>query len=111
MSLIRFCQNCFLVGVRRTTPKGDIMYDLEKKINEAVFPGLQGGPHDNVIAGLNHLLYSPATTLVFLLQAFRFHCYIFLYCTSGVGMVCFVEIVNHSAWLLFAECSLLFDMK
>jgi len=34
------------------------MYDLEKKINEAVFPGLQGGPHDNAIAGMNHLLCS-----------------------------------------------------
>jgi len=48
--------NRFLLGVRRTTPKGDVMYDLEKKINEAVFPGLQGGPHDNVIAGLKHFL-------------------------------------------------------
>ena len=39
-------------GVRRTGAKGEkIMYDIERKINEAVFPGLQGGPHDNVIAG------------------------------------------------------------
>jgi len=53
---ISFCLNCLLSGVRRTTPKGDVMYDLEKKINEAVFPGLQGGPHDNVIAGLQLLL-------------------------------------------------------
>ena len=26
------------------------MYSLEKEINSAVFPGLQGGPHNNVIA-------------------------------------------------------------
>ena len=28
------------------------MYDLEKKINEAIFPGLQGGPHNHQIGGM-----------------------------------------------------------
>lgn len=28
------------------------MYDFEKRINEAIFPGLQGGPHNNAIAAI-----------------------------------------------------------
>lgn len=28
------------------------MYDLEERITATVFPGLQGGPHNNVIAGV-----------------------------------------------------------
>ena len=30
----------------------EIMYTLERDINNAVFPGLQGGPHNNVIAAV-----------------------------------------------------------
>ncbi|XP_047493182.1 serine hydroxymethyltransferase, mitochondrial-like [Penaeus chinensis] len=29
-----------------------IMYDLEQRINSALFPGLQGGPHNHAIAGV-----------------------------------------------------------
>ncbi|KAL8602610.1 Serine hydroxymethyltransferase 2 [Nucella lapillus] len=41
-------------GVKSVDPKTgkDVMYDLEKKINNAVFPALQGGPHEHQIAGV-----------------------------------------------------------
>lgn len=33
-------------------PCAHILYDFERKINSAVFPALQGGPHENAIAGV-----------------------------------------------------------
>jgi len=43
----------FRKGQRSVDKKGNaIMYDLEDKINAAVFPGLQGGPHNQSITAL-----------------------------------------------------------
>ncbi|KAH9368641.1 hypothetical protein HPB48_004660 [Haemaphysalis longicornis] len=40
-------------GVKEVDKKGkEIMYDLEQKVNFAVFPSLQGGPHNHAIASV-----------------------------------------------------------
>ncbi|EEB19819.1 serine hydroxymethyltransferase, cytosolic, putative [Pediculus humanus corporis] len=40
-------------GVKSVKKNGEkVMYDLEQKINQAVFPGLQGGPHNNTIGAI-----------------------------------------------------------
>jgi len=50
-------------GVRKVDPKTkkEIMYDIADKINFAVFPGLQGGPHNHTISGLAVALKQAAT--------------------------------------------------
>lgn len=43
----------FRKGVRSVKPNGDkVLYDLEARINQAVFPALQGGPHNHAIAAI-----------------------------------------------------------
>lgn len=49
-------------GQKGTDKKGnEVMYDLEEKINFAVFPGLQGGPHNHTIGALATCLKQAAT--------------------------------------------------
>ncbi|MEQ2171993.1 Serine hydroxymethyltransferase 2, partial [Goodea atripinnis] len=43
----------FRKGVRSVDAKGrEVLYDLQDRVNFAVFPSLQGGPHNHAIAGV-----------------------------------------------------------
>lgn len=53
----------FRKGVRKAGKNGapDTLYNLEEKVNAAVFPALQGGPHNNVIAAISTCLKEAKT--------------------------------------------------
>lgn len=77
----------------------ETMYDLEDKINFAVFPSLQGGPHNHSIAGVAvalkqviYLLHSLSTMTRCLMN---FSCFPFCfssnrYLSSDLSPICFV---------------------
>ena len=49
-------------GVKTVDASGkQVVYDYEDKINQAVFPGLQGGPHNNTIAAIATAMKQAAT--------------------------------------------------
>jgi len=53
-------------GVKEVNKKTgvEVMYDYESKINGAVFPGLQGGPHENQIAAIAVTLKQACSTVL-----------------------------------------------
>lgn len=72
-----FSSNCraglifYRKGVRSVDKKGkEVLYNLQEKVNFAVFPSLQGGPHNHAIGGvavaLKQVRFSCYYSLVFI---------------------------------------------
>uniref|UniRef100_A0A3Q2C8F6 Serine hydroxymethyltransferase n=3 Tax=Cyprinodon variegatus TaxID=28743 RepID=A0A3Q2C8F6_CYPVA len=54
----------FRKGVRSVDAKGrEVLYDLQDRVNFAVFPSLQGGPHNHAIAGVAVALRQASTPM------------------------------------------------
>ncbi|KAI5191655.1 glycine hydroxymethyltransferase [Nematocida sp. AWRm77] len=50
-----------LIFYRKAVRVRGVVHDLDAKINSAVFPLLQGGPHNHTIAGIAHALHMAGT--------------------------------------------------
>eukprot|EP01112_Ceratiomyxa_fruticulosa_P010938 TRINITY_DN2920_c0_g1_i1.p1 TRINITY_DN2920_c0_g1~~TRINITY_DN2920_c0_g1_i1.p1 ORF type:complete len:449 (-),score=109.19 TRINITY_DN2920_c0_g1_i1:91-1437(-) len=50
-----------IIFFRKKKIVGETVIDIESQVNAAVFPGCQGGPHENVIAGVAVALREAAT--------------------------------------------------
>jgi glycine hydroxymethyltransferase len=46
----------YRVGSSKGSKGEEVPYDLKQRIDSAVFPGLQGGPHNHTIAGIAVML-------------------------------------------------------
>ena len=66
------------------------MYDYEDKINQAVFPGLQGGPHNHTISALAVALKGVEWFVEFALWFHGGFCRFLVWgCTIGVTTLLF----------------------
>jgi len=65
-------------------------YDLEEKINFAVFPSTQGGPHQNVIAGVATALKQASTSeFKEYIQQVKKKCFCSCKVLNGKGVFCY----------------------
>ena len=91
----RACHHCplsraglifFRRGVRSVDKKGkETLYDLEYRVNSAVFPALQGGPHNHAIGGVAVALKQVCgrRVLVVSVSLFRQTCSSFMFASLG----------------------------
>lgn len=74
-------------GVRSVKANGTkVMYELETKINQAVFPGLQGGPHNHAIAAIATTMKQATTPEFVAYQTQVGNLFYYLFCTLSAGL-------------------------
>ena len=97
MCVIRAGMIFYRRGLKEVNQKtgAEVMYDYESKINGAVFPGLQGGPHENQIAAIAVALKQVCcrsfltylTAIVFIYQYWNAVCIIIIIISMTMFMV------------------------